>query len=602
MKNKKSSHNLEAAASTEAAEIFTQVLDTPKRRRASKVVPGTLTDKACKAFEAFRATLSERLRTQISYITVIGAAKRSNNKIYVFADLRGAIRTFDLPIPEECREYVGTLDENHEFHISKKFNAKLKNPEAEIYPQSPYRTAGEILNFGGAYLIEQIAHKLGVVDDLRKVFPDDFNKILSVASFMISARRPSMRDITTWSQRFYHPHGDSLTDQRVSELFSKITPAQVKSYQALRLDRNPPKLILFYDGSTITSHSKKIEGALMGKSKDDPESPQVCIGLIVDQSSGEPLLYRITPGNIIDVVTLNTVLKEMEIVGIYESEVIMDRGFYSSKNISSLFIKNQHFVVGAKKNVGYIKAFTDSARPFLMDDLDLSFSEVHKVYHKTFTHGWVIPGTDEKDIRSLHVHIYRDLPRFQDELVAFTANLNAAIADWVSNGATSIKNSKLVKKYCDLAPSRNGLNSVPVKNKEKIRATTKDFGIFSLVSDVENDAVKALILYRNKDRIEKGFHFIKGWSGSNTTKVHSRDNLDSKIFVQCVGLTLKAHMTNVLKNSNLMKLYTPYRLIDTLNLIRRHCYPGKPPYYTEVTEKQRNQFLMFGVKPLDDKL
>jgi hypothetical protein len=64
-----------------------------------------------------------------------------------------------------------------------------------------------------------------------------------------------------------------------------------------------------------------------------------------------------------------------------------------------------------------------------------------------------------------------------------------------------------------------------------------------------------------------------------------------------IKMLYKHFMINIINAKKLMKIHSPYWLIDNLNMIKRCCYPGIQLYYTDVTEMQRKQFLMFDVKP-----
>jgi transposase len=126
---------------------------------------------------------------------------------------------------------------------------------------------------------------------------------------------------------------------------------------------------------------------------------------------------------------------------------------------------------------------------------------------------------------------------------------------------------------------------------------TKDMGIFVLVSNSESDAIKSLEKYRDKDKVEKCFYNLKNRFDLSTTKVQSEENLESKVFIQTLALTLSARINRVLKENKLIKTYSAFKLIDRFNLIKKFDFSEHNTYYDIITKKQIEIYKMFGVTP-----
>lgn len=77
--------------------------------------------------------------------------------------------------------------------------------------------------YGATYLFDEIGGKLGVTEDLRKCFPDTYEKILSVAYYLILEDRNPLSRFSHWSAIHKHPFGNDIPSQRSSELFASIT-------------------------------------------------------------------------------------------------------------------------------------------------------------------------------------------------------------------------------------------------------------------------------------------------------------------------------------------------------------------------------------------
>ena len=82
--------------------------------------------------------------------------------------------------------------------------------------------------YGATYLLDAIADSTGVADDLRRCFPDDYRKILSVAYFLILGGSRALMNFRYWAADHLHPHGADLSSQDCSRQVSR-RPLKSKS-------------------------------------------------------------------------------------------------------------------------------------------------------------------------------------------------------------------------------------------------------------------------------------------------------------------------------------------------------------------------------------
>jgi len=93
---------------------------------------------------------------------------------------------------------------------------------------------------------------------------------------------------------------------------------------------------LVYDTTSISSYSEMINLVKRGKNKDGDPFPQIDLALVFGQDSMMPVYYRKLPGNITDTMTIRKLLKDIEFIKCKKVKLVMDRGFFSNKNLSSL--------------------------------------------------------------------------------------------------------------------------------------------------------------------------------------------------------------------------------------------------------------------------
>jgi transposase len=67
--------------------------------------------------------------------------------------------------------------------------------------------------------------------------------------------------------------------------------------------------------------------------------------MVVDKANSQPLYFRYMSGNIVDVSTLKTTIKEITTMGVETNYALLDAGYYSEANISHLFDNNISFLI-----------------------------------------------------------------------------------------------------------------------------------------------------------------------------------------------------------------------------------------------------------------
>lgn len=79
--------------------------------------------------------------------------------------------------------------------------------------------------------------------------------------------------------------------------------------------RRAEKELLAYDTTSISSYSKCINQVKYGVNKDHNPLPQINLAMLFEETSGLPFYYRKLAGNITDVITVKSLLKDMDAYG-----------------------------------------------------------------------------------------------------------------------------------------------------------------------------------------------------------------------------------------------------------------------------------------------
>lgn len=497
------------------------------------------------------------------------------------------------------RVYVGKLDKDGEFLPNKAYQAQKRlheiQAESEIAPLKPVLR----VYCGATHLLDAIAKRSGILDDLKTSFPEDYLKLLSLAYYLVLESDSPMYRFAKWAHNHHHPHGEDIPDQRISELFSGISEHAKMMFFENQRARRVEKEHLVYDTTSISSYSEIISQVRYGKNKDGEPLPQINLALVFGQDSMMPVYYRKLPGNITDTQTIRKLLKDIEFIKCKKVKLVMDRGFFSSKNLNSLFQNHHKFLIAGKRNTKSVSTLIEKVRESIKEFSNYDVEQ--DVYRISTMEKWPYEEHDRDGLviheseRRIYVHVYYNGQRAEEEKTSFIKSLvdcQGAVLD----GSCSDAQQKMCDKYFQV-------KTTPVRgsklqyNEQTIQDHIKHFGYFALLSNEIKDPSEALYVYRNKDLIEKSFGNLKNRLNMRRQLVSSSESLEGKLFVQFIALMLVSSIHKSMKDEGLYKNYSMQKLLDDLDVIERYDFPGKKAHFSEITTKQVALYKSLGVNP-----
>ena len=372
-----------------------------------------------------------------------------------------------------------------------------------------------------------------------------------------------------WGATHKHPCNEDIPSQRMSELFSKISEDKKLEYFRKQAKRRSEKEYLAFDTTSISSYSELLKQVKYGKNKEDEDLPQINLAMLCGERSMLPVYYRKLPGNIPDVKTIENLLKDIDFLDLEKLKLVMDRGFYSEKNINDLMKHHHKFLIGVKTSLKIVGRHLNQLRDDLVTRINYN-SELH-LYVKTFADEW--DYTEEKPRlgetvtgkRRVYIHIYFNDQHCTDDRDRFNHMLDR-YEDELRSGHRNPEHEKAYAKY------------------------------FVLMTNGIKDPVEALRTYRLRDLIEKSFGNLKERLDMRRMSVSSEENFEGKLFVQFIALELMSYIKKKMDDNHLYKNYTMQQLIDTLDIIELYQQPGKARHLSEITEKQLKLYAALGVK------
>lgn len=450
---------------------------------------------------------------------------------------------------------------------------------------------------GATHLLESIADKTGVSQDLKACFPADHKQIASLAYYLALENHNPMYRFNRWAKSHEHPYGKEIASQRISELFGRITETGKMSFFKRQSMRRLEKEYLAYDTTSISSYSQSIKQVKYGHNKEHDSLPQLNLALLFGESSGLPVYYRKLAGNISDVKTIQNLLLDIDFMEMEKIKLVMDRGFYSERNINELYRQHHKFLISAKTSLRFVQQKLDAIR----NDFATRtyYHSPTNLYIQSFMMNWAYtetkPRTGEvvRDERRIYVHYYYNDQHATDDKIRLNLTLDVLEADLVA-GKREPEKEKLYDKYFTV--SSTPVRGIKIEPKqEAIDKAVKDCGYFVLLANDIKDPAEALRIYRTKDLVEKAFGNLKERLNMRRESVSSEENLEGKLFVQFIALIFMSYIKTAMDKANLFKNYTMQEMLDELDIIERFQQPGKAPHMGEITEKQKNLFLSMGV-------
>jgi transposase len=373
----------------------------------------------------------------------------------------------------------------------------------------------------------------------------------------------------------------------------------------MQAKRRQEKEYLAYDTTSVSSWSEYIKAVRYGKNKDEDDLPQVNMALVFGEESTLPVYYRVLPGNISDVSTLNKLLRDVKYLEIDKLKLVMDRGFYSADNVNALYKGHHKFLISIKLGNKYISEVLAEAKKTIKEYGN--YDAKHEVYRYTLTSKWPYVEKDKngkvivEEERRIYIHVYYNGVRAEDEKSRFAKSLYVTESLIISGIKLSESQKAIRKKYFTVreTPKRG---SKVTKDEEEISKRMDEMGYFALLTNDIKDPGLALETYRRKDIVEKAFDNLKERLEMRRTSVHSDETLQGKFFLQFIALIYVSYIHKHMRDKDLYQSYTMKTMLDSLDIIERFEYSGLRAHYSEITDKQRKLFDCFGVKPPENTL
>lgn len=404
---------------------------------------------------------------------------------------------------------------------------------------------------GLTQILDWVGRESGIDRDLQDCFEKgDADKIRSIARYWLATDGQTLPRLKSWQLLHHLPYRWPISEDVYHDLFNSIglNESAIQSYFSARAKRLSRGSVIAYDSITISTYSTNQIEARQGFNKEADGLDTIKLLTLYSVKDREPIAFSRQPGNLVDVVAIDNVLKQLSCFDISKPLIVTDNGYYSEANMLAFVKRNKKFMTQCKTSVKWVQECIDKVRPELesmnavcpFDPVitGTTVSVMHKFDNmRQRSRGEYKAGETNSLERRLYVHVFRNLNIENKKELEMRKRL-FELQKQLYDGQTEFKPAaqELIDKY--LVQSRQGRGgALKIRfNDEAINQDKRYYGEFVLVSNEKMDCFEALENYRLREKIEELFAVEKQSMDGRRPRCWYSENLWGRQFVQFVGL------------------------------------------------------------------
>ncbi len=444
-----------------------------------------------------------------------------------------------------------------------------------------------VREYGLFYLLHHLSNSIGLSAALSTAIPRHWKEVFTLASYLISSGEPFLY-CKAWVENTETLDVGSMSSQRISELLISLKPEERERFFQSWCSYRSEQEYLALDITSISSYSELVDDVEWGYNRDHENLPQINICMLIGETSRLPVYQTVYSGSLKDVSTLKTTLSKFD--SLTEGRpvlVVMDKGFFSTKNVNALledkFIKK--FVISVPFTSSFAKNQVLSER-----------KDIDRIQNTIVVNGDSLRAITK--VRSwekrykVYTHIYYNAKKAflqREELYGHIA----ALRDQAEKSPEEFVNDALFTKYLIIRKSEKADLGYTINIREDIiENELLTAGWLIIISNDVKDAKEALLIYRMKDVVEKGFLLSKNNLELGRLRVHRQESMQNKVFVGFVALVMLSAIHKVMSDEDMYKKMTLKQLLLTLSKLRLQEINGERIIYP-VTKEQRSIYKAF---------
>lgn len=453
----------------------------------------------------------------------------------------------------------------------------------------------EAKRFGATFLLNQICAELGIEEDLKKCFPRNYSKILSLVYFLVMEGSSSVFRYANWAERHHLPYSKPIV---IEKLFSSVNREnRIKFFHLQSLRRNRENVTV-YDASFLSSQSEHRKHDFTNAFNRQKAMEELTVAFAFGGDPDYlPFYYHEQPEVISDMNMLNYILSAMNAKGYKNVNFVLGSGFCSIENINALCREKINFLLSVPKygdlGTEIISHLDDLSKVSSHYDgmLDLSFQTIETFwdYEKDKPFRRSAPKGENR----LFIHVlYSRSIGIED--AQFFNYLMSKYQQEIEEDEMNPRHQEVYNRYFEITKTPvKGITARP--KKEAIEEAKKLYGYSILISDSEPDPVKAYNFYTNRHMIEYTFSNIKDRLNCNYPVISSSTNLEGKIFLEFLALIFEIHINRTLQKNSNFNRFVMQKVLDDLDMVKSLTAGGTDLRWEKLSDNVKKIYRDFGI-------
>lgn len=465
---------------------------------------------------------------------------KSKSGIYVYLTQKVEYSS-ELKCSRPKRIAIGKLNEDGLLVPNQNyFELYGQNVELEISPER-----GDYISVGPEIVVDAIAKKTQLNDILESVFPGQADKILDIATYMVMSENNTMQYFEDYGYCHSLFNKDNFSDSTIGKLLEELKIKDMDLFIRAWVKVHAQKdIYISYDSTNMNCVAGNLELVEYGHAKDNEELPQVNVSLGYNQTDNVPLFYSVYPGSIIDNTECTKMIERANHYGCSDVGFILDRGYFSIKNIRYFEDHGYDYVLMTKGNAAFVKEAVLECGALLKNGYS-NYIDEHELYGMTIEKDLFKTGKKE------YIHVYYNGLQAEREKIQINSRykkMDDVLDEKIEKKLQRKEDVKQYESYYKVKFDDNGYLMSYARRENKIKEIINQAGYFVIVTSKEMSATEALDVYRDRDAVEKIFRMEKSYLGFDVFRVHSTAKLESKVFISFVALIIRNEIYQSLKS------------------------------------------------------
>lgn len=465
--------------------------------------------------------------------------QKKTNYVYEIVERKGSAHAKDKVV---C---VGVNLDGSNMNPNEKYFDLHEDEQRPVVPLTEPKSFNSSLHIGDYLVFDFIARKEGIYDLLAKYF-DKYSEIILAYTYYILGSENSV------AQHFKYYLFDNFlginfipSESALSQLFNEIIDDEsinnfLCGWMNKNLKNNADIIDIDLDSTNFNSSAKNLSLQELGKPKVDENLPQINVAYFLDRTTGLPIYYDVYYGSIVDMAHCQTAITKVhEINKNTKFSFVMDRGYFSSKNLQFIAKNGYFYMCLGKENIKFKSLIERFPVSKISDSRNRIYGNIYgvKLKEKVF----------ENDETESFIYLYYNdgyglnyVAKLQDEIEKVAKQI---LYKYDKEG--HIRNTYKDRIFIDVDNDNMIVKAEP--NYDFINNYKSQLGYFYIVSNEDisiNDAIRS---YRKRDVIEKSFLMSK--SESDLTKKFSQTDTayKAKTFIGFLCSIFRANLINKLQ-------------------------------------------------------